>query len=142
MKTLSTVPVDVVLLPERCYRCGQPTSPVVGLWFARDTIDGEAYDITPESGGWFLAYDEMSADVIAAACPDELLAAHGAGPLRWRTTRICPDGYLANTCAQCGTVMGNWPLHEALVEHRAEGGTLGDLPHIPTQVAGADLERL
>jgi hypothetical protein len=76
----------------------------------------------------FVEYGHGSADVIAAACSDEVLDAHGAGPLRWRTTRQVPDGYLANTCHHCGAVLGNWPLHEALVEYQAEGGTLDELP--------------
>lgn len=134
--------MDVVLLPDPCYRCGASTAPVVGIWFEHDLLDGYDYGMVEEAGGWFLPYDETSADVIAAACPDELLAAQGAGPLRWRTTRICPDGYLANTCPSCGTVLGNWPLREALLEYRTRGGDVSDLVHVPFEIAQAALERL
>ncbi len=136
------IPLEVVLLPVHCYRCGVRTAPVVGVWFEHNLFDGYHYGMLEESGGWFLPYDETSADVIAAACPDVLLAAHGAGPLRWRTTTVCPGGYLANTCRHCGTVLGNWPLYEALAEYLAEGGDLRDLAHAPTELAEAALERL
>jgi hypothetical protein len=43
---------------------------------------------------------------------------------------VVPSGYLANTCHHCGTVLGNWPLHEALIEYQAEGGTLTQLPRV------------
>src|SRR5262245_21801458 len=119
------VPVEVVFLPDRCYRCGGATAPVVGIWLAPDVIDdGNEFGMEEESAGWFLQYDEASAEAIASACPDDLLAEHGAGPLRWRTTRMCPIGYLANTCLHCGTVLGNWPLHEELITYRSDGGSL------------------
>ena len=133
------IPVDVVLLPDYCYRCSGSTSPVLGLWLAHHLVDGYDHGMLEESGGWFLPYDETSADVIAVACPDALLVAHGAGPLRWRTTSRCPDGYLANTCQHCAAVIGNWPLHEALVEYRAEGGDVRDLPCVASEFAGAAL---
>lgn len=142
MHISTTIPVEIVLLPERCYRCEQWTRPVIGLWFARGTIDGDEYPMIEDDGGWFLEYDHITADVITAACSDELLAEYGAGPLRFRTTRVVPDGYLANTCHHCGTVLGNWPLHEALTEFQAEGGTLDKLPHIPSELDEALLERL
>lgn len=136
------IPVDVLLLPDHCYRCGASTAPVVGIWCEHHLLDGYDYGMLEESGGWLLPYDETSADVIATACPDEVLAAHGAGPLRWRTTSLCPDGYLANTCRHCNTVLGNWPLREAVLGYQAEGGDLRDLPHMPTEVAEEVLERL
>jgi hypothetical protein len=143
MDTITVIPTDVVLLPERCYRCGHTTWPVVGLWFDRHTIpDGFAYLMTEHDGGWFLEYDHETAAVIAIACPDQLLAEHGAGPLRWRTTRAVPDGYLANTCGHCGTVLGNWPLHEAVTEFLAEGGSLDELLHVPSGLPGDALDQL
>jgi Domain of unknown function (DUF5710) len=136
------LPVNVLLLPDYCYRCGGSTAPVAGIWLEHDLLDGYEYGMLEEAGGWFLLYDETSADAIAEACSDDVLAAHGAGPLRWRTTRVCPDGYLANTCVQCTTVLGNWPLHEALVEYKAEGGDLRDLPNMPSELREASLDRL
>jgi hypothetical protein len=142
MHTSTTIPAEIVLLPERCYRCGQWTRPVIGLWFARGTINGDEYPMIEDDGGWFLEYDHITADVIAGACSDELLAAHGSGPLRFRTTRVVPDGYVANTCDHCGTVLGDWPLHEAVTEYQAEGGTLDELPHINAALPEAALDQL
>jgi hypothetical protein len=142
MHTSTTIPVEIVLLPERCYRCEQWTRAVVGLWFARGTVNGEEYPMIEDDGGWFLEYDSITADVIATACPDAVLVAQGAGPLRWRSTRAMPDGYLANTCHHCGAVLGNWPLHEALTKYQAEGGTLGELPQISGALAEVTLDQL
>jgi hypothetical protein len=143
MHTTTTISVEIVLLPERCYRCSQITAPVIGLSLPRGAIvDDEYLAAVEDDGGWFLQYDSYSAHVIATACPDPLLAAHGAGPLRWRTTLVVPSGYLANTCQHCGTVLGNWPLHESLVEYRAEGGTLNELPRIPSMLDEAMLHQL
>lgn len=136
------LPVDVVLLPDRCYRCGSSTAPVVGIWFEHQALDGYEYGMLEESGGWFLMYDETSADVIAKACSDDLLAAHGAGPLCWRTTRFCPDGYLANTCQHCRTVLGNWPLREAFAAYQAELGSLEELPRFASAVMATALQKL
>jgi hypothetical protein len=126
-----TIPVEVVLLPERCFRCVHTTWPVVGLWFDRGTVNGDEYSMVEHDRGWFLQYDDTTADVIATVCADEMLAAHGSGPLRWTSTRHTPDRSLANTCVHCGSVLMNAPLHEALDEFLAEHGSLDDLPRIP-----------
>jgi hypothetical protein len=143
MHTTTTVPVEIVLLPERCYRCSQITAPVIGLTLPRWAIvDDEYLAAVEHDGGWFLQYDAYSAHVIASACPDSLLAAHGAGPLRWRTTRVVPAGYLANTCHHCGTVLGNYPLDESFIEYQAEGGTLNELPRIASTLDESMLHQL
>jgi hypothetical protein len=143
MRTTTTIPVEIVLLPERCYRCSQITAPVIGLTLPRGAIIEDEYLAAVEGdGGWFLQYDSFTAHIIATACPDALLAAHGAGPLRWRTTRVVPAGYLANSCHHCSTVLGNYPLHEALVDYQAEGGTLRELPRIASVLDEAVLAEL
>ena len=142
MDTATTIPVDVIQLPERCYRCGDITAPVIGLRFGRTTIRGDDYEMYDDGGGWFLEYDYDSAAIVAAACSDDVLAVHGAGPIEWRTTRVIPDGYLANTCHHCGAVLGNWPLHEAFIEFQAEGGTLDHLPHFCAAIPSDLLQQL
>jgi len=139
---LTTIPVEVILLPERCYRCGHTTSPVIGLWFAHASIDADEDEMLDDARGWFLEYDASTADIIAAACPAAALEAHGAGPLCWRTTRAVPDGYLANTCHHCDAVLGNWPLHEAWIEYQAEGGTLDELPRFASALDEAMFQHL
>jgi hypothetical protein len=136
------IPADIVLLPERCYRCDALTAAVAGLEFPFTVIDGPEYLMEETDDGRLLRYDHTSAEVIALVCPDELLAAHDAGPLRWRTTNMDPDGYLANTCRQCGTVLGNFPLFEALVEYETEQGGLRGLPRIGTHIPAAALDWL
>jgi hypothetical protein len=134
------IPVELVFLPDGCYCCGGVTAPVIGIWLRSDVVvDGYELGMLQEADGWFLQYDDTSADLIAQACPDDLLAAHGAGPLRWRTTRMRRNGYLANTCLHCRAVLGNWPLHEKLISYRSEGGTLRRLPRAGSAISGGAL---
>jgi hypothetical protein len=128
MQATTTIPVEIILLPEHCYRCGHRTAPVIGLRFTTAVVGDDECHLLDDCGDWFLEYGDSTADIIAGACPDALLDAHGAGPLRWRTTRLVPDGCLVNTCQHCSAVLGNWPLHEAWLEYQAEGGTLDELP--------------
>jgi hypothetical protein len=134
METATLISVEIVLLPEHCYRCQRVTAPVIGLRIPYATIDDGEHLVLDEDGGWFLEYDSDTAELIATACPEALLRAHGSGPLHWRTTRSVPDGYLANTCHHCGAVLGNWPLNEAFVEYQVEGGTISDLPRIGSAI--------
>ena len=58
---------------------------------------------------------------------------------------VCTSGNtrcLMNTCQHCGTVLGNWPLHEALTEFLAEGGSLDELVHVPSGLPGDALDQL
>jgi hypothetical protein len=135
----TTIPVEIVLMPERCYRCGRTTCPVVGLWFDRGTLNGDEYPMFEHDHGWFFEYNEQTAHVIATVCSEEFLAAHGSGALRWSSTRGTPDGYLANTCHHCGTVLRNGPLHEVLTEFLDEGGSLDELPRIPSRLRSVAL---
>jgi hypothetical protein len=141
MHATTTIPVEVILLPEHCYRCGRVTSPVAGLRIVSPGFDGDDYEML-EEGGWFLEYGHGTAAIIATVCADAILDAHGAGPLRWRTTRLVPDGYLANTCHHCGAVLGNWPLHDAWLEYQAEGGTLDELPRFASTIDESALVEL
>jgi len=81
----TTILAEVVLLPEHCYRCGHATSPVIGLWVAPAVV-GDEYQVFDDDCGWFLEYDDSTAEIIAGVCSDTILDAHGAGPLRWCTT--------------------------------------------------------
>jgi hypothetical protein len=136
-RSVTVIPVEIVLLPGRCHRCVRTTLPVVGLWFDRRAVNGDGYPMVEHDGGWFLKYDDATAHVIETVCDDEVLVAHGSGPLRWSGTRDAPDGYLANSCHHCGSVLLNPPLHEAIDEFLAEHGSLDDLPRIPSHLRTA-----
>ena len=136
-RSVPTIPVEIVLMPERCYRCMRTTLPVVGLWFDRGTVNGDEYPLFEHDGGWFLEYDDATAHIVGTVCADEVLAAHGSGPLRWSSSRDAPGGHLANSCHHCGSVLLNPPLHEALDEFLAEHGSLDDLPRIPSHLLTA-----
>ncbi|MGH9072851.1 MAG: DUF5710 domain-containing protein [Acidimicrobiales bacterium] len=107
-----TTPAGLLLLPEACYRCAGDTTCVVGL-----LVDP---DLTFDPDG-FVAFHDV-AEALALLLSPELLAAHGIGRLRHRRSSVRPEGYVSNGCRHCDTIMGSFPLHEALGEYLAEGG--------------------
>lgn len=137
-----SIRADIVLLPIDCWRCGGVTWPVAGLLLHPADVHGYECPLLPEDDGYFLQCDWWSADAIATACPDQILVENGAGPLRWRTTRNSPNGYVFNTCRQCGATLSSWPIHDALGEYQAEGGQRSDLPHISAELPHGALDWL
>lgn len=111
------VPVRVVAIPYRCYRCAALSRPIAGVLVAR------SLSLDPEG---LVPFDDVG-ELLAATLDDEALARHGIGTLRWRRSRQMPDGYLANGCARCSTIFGSWPLAEELIDYRAGGGRLAAL---------------
>ncbi|HEX8083358.1 MAG TPA: hypothetical protein VF529_03650 [Solirubrobacteraceae bacterium] len=111
------VSVAVVVLPERCYRCGEVTKSIVGVLLPTD--------LTEHPDG-FVEFDFL-ATLIAAAASNADLARFGIGPLKVRRSRPQPDGYLSNGCIHCDAIQGSFPLHEGLTEFLAEGGSYTDL---------------
>ena len=116
------VPVRLVAIPYRCYRCAVVSRPIAGVRVA------PLLSLDPEG---LVAFDEVG-ELLAARLDEETLANHGIGALRWRRSRQMPDGYLANGCLRCSSIFGSWHLAEELLEYRSGGGRLAlltlDLP--------------
>lgn len=103
---------QVVALPQRCYRCGAITRSVVGV------LAPSGLSIDPEG---FVPFADI-AEELAARLEADRLTAVGIGRLGWRRSRQVPAGYMSNGCRCCDTIMGDFYLHEALIEYLAEGG--------------------
>lgn len=107
-----TVCAKVILMPETCYRCEAPTTSVAGL-LVDPSVGGDA--------DGFISFGEV-AGYLVQLLPRDLLGSMGVGEIRWRRSSVRPEGYLANGCRSCGTIMGDFYLEEALCEYLAEGG--------------------
>ena len=107
-----TVAAGVVFLPERCYRCGAPTASVAGVLIDSD-LGGDADGYIPlgEIGGY-----------LVQLLPREMLDSFGVGSVGFRCSSVRPEGYIANGCRNCDTIMGEFYLEEALTEYLDEGG--------------------
>lgn len=108
------VAVSLVALPGRCWRCGERTMPLVGVFAPRNGTNQ------------FIEFSEVAAR-LAVTVPAEQLAEHGIGRIKIRRSRVRPDGYLANGCAHCDAILGEHPLREDLNAFLAEGGELREL---------------
>ncbi|HWT95373.1 MAG TPA: hypothetical protein VN238_20420 [Solirubrobacteraceae bacterium] len=109
------VPVQVVAIPGRCWRCNEVTWPIVGVFVPRDG-----------GGRRFLEFPEV-AERLAAAVSREQLHELRTGEIKHRRSKVRPEGYLSNGCVDCDAIQGNFPLHEDLITFRAEGGSINDL---------------
>jgi hypothetical protein len=109
------VSVHLLALPGTCWRCGREVLPLVGVLVPGARARTRFIDFA------------TVADRLRAVVPPARLQACGIGPIRQRTTRLRPEGYLANACVHCDAVLGEHPLHEDLTTFLAEGGRLADL---------------
>lgn len=108
------VPVHLLALPGRCWRCDREVLPVVGV-------------LVPNARGVRFIEIAAVAERLIAVVPADRLRALGIGPIRRRTTRLRREGYLANACVRCDAVLGEHPLREDLATFLAEGGRLREL---------------
>ena len=111
------VSVDVVILPEPCYRCGAITRSIVGF------LAPPALSEHPDG---FVDF-EVLAPLLLHEVSAAQLARWRVGPIKMRRSRYRPEGYLSNGCISCDAIQGWFPLHEGLLEFLAEGGDYGDL---------------
>lgn len=112
-----TISVDVLVLPEPCYRCGSMTRSIVGFLVPPD--------LTEHPDG-FVDF-EVLAPLLVQRISSGQLARWGVGPIKTRRSRCRPEGYLSNGCIRCDAIQGSFPLHEDLMEFIAEGGSYQEL---------------
>jgi hypothetical protein len=111
------VDAAVLVLPERCYRCGAFTTSIVGF-----LVPGH-YTDDPDG---FVDF-ELLAPLFTRRVTATQLARCGVGPIKMRRSRYRPEGYLSNGCIGCDAIQGWFPLHEDLMEFLSEGGTYDEL---------------
>ncbi|MDQ4126281.1 MAG: hypothetical protein M3134_11900 [Actinomycetota bacterium] len=126
------VSVDVLVLPEPCYRCGTITRSIVGFLIPPD--------LTEHPDG-FVDF-EVLAPLLVQAVTAAQLARWGVGPLKIRRSRYRPEGYLSNGCISCDAIQGSFPLHEDLMEFLSEGGRFEELIIGRWGVRRADVQRV
>lgn len=102
--------VRIVGMRTACWKCGQPTTAVVGLEIpaAPDLI---LFDFSPLKA------------VICELITDEVRATHHVGDIRERSSKTAGGSYVSNGCYSCDVILGDFPLlHEELGEMRAYEG--------------------
>ncbi|MTD43781.1 hypothetical protein GKE82_05535 [Conexibacter sp. W3-3-2] len=104
--------IQVVAIPEQCYRCGGVTRGIVGVLAPRST------------GTVFREFDDV-AEALANVLDPEVLRVGGIGPIKLRRSRT-RGRYMSNGCVHCDAILGSFPLWERLNEVLSEGFQLHD----------------
>ena len=112
---MRTTSIQLVVLPEECYRCQQPTRAIAGILMPSGYADHRT----------FHEFDEV-ARLLAANLDERTLRGLGIGPIKKRRSRI-RGSYLSNGCVHCDAILGSFPLWEGLQEFLSEGGGLEEL---------------
>jgi hypothetical protein len=115
-----TVQARVLALSERCYRCNASIMSIIGVIVASE------FALDPSG---FVEFEDVG-EALAALLPEDLLAKHGIGPLRRRSSSVRPEPYWSNGCLHCGAIQGGFFLREALNDALVEGLGYEELPTI------------
>jgi len=113
LKDVEPHTVQLVALPERCYRCGGITRGIVGVLVAG------------RRGHVFREFDDVAVALSELLDADVLRSVH-IGRIKQRRSRV-RGTYLSNGCVHCDAILGSFPLWEGLQEFLSEGGELRDL---------------
>jgi hypothetical protein len=114
MPDVTTTPIDLIVIPERCYRCDALTFGVVGVVVQR-----------PGGREVFREFEDVSAGLAEVLDPAVLRAA-GVGAIKLRRSRQRGQ-YISNGCVRCDAILGSFPLRESYLDFLAEGGRPLDL---------------
>lgn len=101
--TGSTVPMQVATSALDCWRCGKETHAIMGLTFGLEKS-------WPGFGETVLQiYDfEDCPEWLQATLPAQLLAAHGVGAVKHRSSKTRGASYLSNGCVHCDAIQGQF----------------------------------
>lgn len=109
-KRIPTVDVDLVGVTNRsCYRCGRQGVAIAGVLvdpLMANALIGVKDDL-------FLDF-ELVGEAVRQAVDPVWLREHFIGPLKVRTSRPRPEGYMSNGCHSCDAIIGTSPLREAV----------------------------
>ena len=110
---LKRQPVDVALvgIAEPCYRCGTPGVAIAGVIVEKDAA--RAY--LGLGDDLFLDFDSV-AEALRDALDTAWLKERKVGSLKVRRSRQRPEGYVSNGCVSCDTILGSFPLSEAVAK--------------------------
>jgi hypothetical protein len=111
------LPATLLVVGDTCWSCRAPVRAIVGV-----LVDP---GLTEDRSG-FLALADVDRILMAVVDPGAL-AGLGIGALRHRPSPGVQGGYVSNGCPQCDALIGRFRVDDLLSEHRAAGGTLGEL---------------
>jgi hypothetical protein len=119
------VPAIVLAITTSCWRCHRPTAAIVGVLVAPH--------LHPNHDPWgFIPFTDIAA--VLTHLPAGWRAAHSIGTIKPRHSRAQQRRYTSNGCAGCDALLGDFFLHEELVEHVSSGRTLAELAVGVTQL--------
>lgn len=108
---VEAVSVGLVGLTTTCYRCGRQ-----GVALAGVIVDPAIVRVlVGVEDDLFLDFEPVG-EALRDALDPVWLREHFAGPLKVRTSRQRPDGYMSNGCHACDAIVGSYPLHEAVAK--------------------------
>ena len=104
-------------LRHRCWKCHSDTLSVAGVLVSPElTVDGEG----------FIDFSSCSDELVPRLSAADLTRV-GVGELRKRWSNFAGRAYTSNGCVVCGALQGNFPLGEAVFEHRMKTGSFATL---------------
>lgn len=118
--------IQVVAIPERCYRCGGATRGIVGVLVQR------------RGGTVFREFDEV-AEALASVLDPAVLRVGGIGRIKPRRSRT-RGRYISNGCVHCDAILGSFPLWERLNEVLSDGFALEDFA-VRVAIVGSAAQR-
>ncbi len=122
------VPAIVLATTINCWRCHTPTAAIHGVLIAAH--------LHPDRDPWgFIPFADI-ADALTIL-PADWRAARSIGTIKARHSRAQQRRYTSNGCAACDALLGDFFLHEELVEHVSSGRTLAELAVGVTQLPAA-----
>ena len=122
------VPAIVLAITIGCWRCSTPTAAILGVLVAGH--------LHPDRDPWgFIPFADV-ADALTIL-PADWRAARRIGTIKARHSRAQQRRYTSNGCAACDALLGDFFLHEELVEHVSSGHTLAELAVGVTQLPAA-----
>jgi hypothetical protein len=113
-------PVSAIVLavPITCWRCHTPTAAIVGVLVPAH--------LHPEHDPWgFIPFPDV-ADALTTLTAD-WRSARSVGTIKPRHSRAQQRRYTSNGCAACDALLGDYFLHDELVEHISSGRSLAAL---------------
>ena len=111
------VPAIVLAITITCWRCHTPTAAIVGVLVAAH--------LHPEHDPWgYIAFSDAAAALMTLTA--DWRSARKVGTIKPRHSRTQQRCYTSNGCAACDALLGDFFLHDELVEHVSSGRSLAE----------------
>lgn len=101
--------VELIGITNRCYRCRKQGMVLAGVLV--DPVVAQA--LVDVADDLFIDFEPVG-EALRDALDPVWLREHLVGPLKVRTSRQRPEGYISNGCHACDAMVGSYPLREAV----------------------------